>query len=178
MNESSRDVDFFGSGAFVAVSARGGGVAGERAATASQKGKRAAQRRTRRRDLVLPFFPKIISRTLAAGLARRKLLPKPNECSVAPPLRLVTQTFLMAILLHALATLVFGDLRFSTFLQGAHRGLISMPVSRSATQASDARVRNSSFIAMRGRSAPLARSRRVPRVSLCGRWPRSFRRRR
>jgi hypothetical protein len=30
--------------------------------------------------MVLPFFPKIISRTLAAGLARRKLLAKPNEC--------------------------------------------------------------------------------------------------
>jgi hypothetical protein len=37
-------------------------------------------------------------------------------------LRLVTQTLLVAILLHALAALVLGDLRFSSFLQRAHRG--------------------------------------------------------
>ena len=57
-------------------------------------------------------------------------------------LRLVAQTLLVAILLHALAALVLGDLRFSSFLQGAHRDLVRMPVSRSATQASDAGVRN------------------------------------
>ena len=61
-------------------------------------------------------------------------------------LRLVTQTLLVAILLHALAALVFGDLRFSSFLQGAHRGLVRMPVSRSAMQASDAaRLQQTSF---------------------------------
>ena len=126
--------------------------------------------------MALPFFPKIISRTLAAGRARRKPPAPPNES--ARGLRLVTQTFLMAILLHALAALVFGDLRFSTFLQGAHRGLISMPVSRSATQASDAQLRNSSFIKTRVCSTPLAPSPRALRVSPCERSQRSSRRRR
>src|ERR1700716_3128531 len=56
----------------------------------------------------------------------------------------------MAILLHALAALVFGDLRFSTFLQGAHRDLISMPDSRSATQAPDAGIRNRLLSSPRG----------------------------
>ncbi len=48
----------------------------------------------------------------------------------------------MAILLHALAALVFGDLRFATFLEGAHRELKRMPVSRPAMQASDGLIRN------------------------------------
>jgi hypothetical protein len=48
----------------------------------------------------------------------------------------------MAILPHALAALMLGYLRFSSFLQGAHKVMISMPVWRSAMQASVETIRN------------------------------------
>ena len=48
----------------------------------------------------------------------------------------------MAILPHALAALMLGYLRFSSFLQGAHKVMISMPVCRSAMQASVEVIRN------------------------------------
>src|SRR5688572_15568276 len=42
-------------------------------------------------------------------------------------LRLVTQTLLVAILLHALAALVLGDFRLPALLQGSHRGVSAVP---------------------------------------------------
>jgi hypothetical protein len=67
----------------------------------------------------------------------------------------------VAILLHALAALMFGDFRLPAFLQRAH---MNLPVSRSAMQALEALWRNRSFIYPRGSlelRAPVRRARRV-----------------
>ena len=50
-------------------------------------------------------------------------------------LRFVTQTLLVPIRSHALATLVFGDFCLASFLQGAHRDLVRMPASPHPMQA-------------------------------------------
>ena len=148
MNESSCTGFLFATGGLFASSPGAGDRRAERAAAECSDEKSRPPRRRCRTDALRQFFPKIISRSVTTtGTARKPALAWDRRCTrndsaEAARLRLVTQTLLVAILLHALTTLVFGDLRFSSFFQGTHKALIRMPVSRSAMQASDAPLCN------------------------------------
>jgi hypothetical protein len=60
---------------------------------------------------VLPFFPEIMFRIVASGVVRRN-----RGGLTSDTLRFVTQTLFVAVLLHALAALMFGDLSLPAFL--------------------------------------------------------------
>src|SRR5436190_9260598 len=102
--ESSWLVTFFAGTGFVESSE------GEAQTIGPRQNSTNPHRRTRRRDRALPFFPKIMFRIVAAGVAARN-----QRGLTSGGLRLVAQTLLVAVLLHALAALVFGDLRLPAF---------------------------------------------------------------